>query len=158
MMANGTTLTDQFSVSWEDIAHVTYGPASSTVDTLIYTTPQITITKEGPHQATVGSYITFTGTLTNVGGSPAENVTLVDYLPPGLTFVGSSHTAVYDEVTRTITWYLGTVGPGTSIPGWVEVRVDSSLPDGTDLLNTFSATWKDGGGSSYGPPPAQQMS
>lgn len=148
---NGRTLTDRFSVTWEDIAHVTYGPTSSTADTVIYTAPQITITKEGPEQATVGSYITFTGTLTNVGGSPAENVTLVDYLPPGLTFVGSSHTAVYDVVTRTVTWYLGTVGPGTSIPGWVEVRVDSSLPDGTDLLNTFSVTWKNGVGASYGP-------
>ncbi len=148
---NGTTLTDRFSVTWEDIAHVTYGSASSTADTVIYTAPQITITKEGPEQATVGSYITFTGILTNVGGSPAENVTLVDYLPPGLTFVGSSHTAVYDDVTRTVTWYLGTVSPGTSIPGWVEVRVGSSLPDGTDLLNTFSVTWKDGSGAGYGP-------
>jgi len=69
----------------------------------------LTITKEGAAEVQAGSYLTFTGTLTNVGGSPADNVILVDYLPPGLTFVSSSHTAVYDPVSRTITWQLGTV-------------------------------------------------
>jgi len=148
---NGTTLTDTFSVTWEDADGNPYGPAASSVDTIIYTAPQLTITKEGPHEATVGSYVTFTGTLTNVGGSPADNVTLVDYLPPGLTFIGSSHTAVYNPAARTVTWYLGTVGTGVSIPGWLEVHVDGSLPDGTDLLNTFSVTWQDGIGTIYGP-------
>jgi len=148
---NGTVLTDNFTLTWEDSGGTTYGPESSTVDTTIYTDPQLTITKEGPHEATVGSYITFTGTLTNVGGSAAENVTLVDYLPPGLIFVGSSHSAVYDPDTRTVTWSLGTVGSGVAIPGWIEVRVGSYLPDGTDLLNTFSVTWEDSGGGSYGP-------
>jgi len=148
---NDTTLTDTFSVTWEDDAHVTYGPALSSVDTTIYAAPHLTITKEGPAQVTVGSYITFTGTLINVGGSFADNVTLVDYLPPGLTFIGSSHSAVYDPGARTVTWYLGTVAGGVSIPGWLEVYVDGSLPDGTLLHNIFSVTWQDGDGISYGP-------
>jgi uncharacterized repeat protein (TIGR01451 family) len=148
---NGTVLTNNFSLTWQDSGGGTYGPETNSANTTIYTSPQITISKEGPHEATVGSYITFTGTLTNVGGSTAENVILVDYLPPGLIFIGSSHSAVYDPIARTITWQLGSVGSGVSIPGWVEVRVNGSLPDGTDLINTFSVTWKDGGGASYGP-------
>ncbi|MBW2622820.1 MAG: DUF11 domain-containing protein [Deltaproteobacteria bacterium] len=148
---DGTILTDSFSVTWNDGVGNTYGPASSSVDTTIYTAPQLTITKEGPAEAAVGSYITFTGTLTNVGGSTSENVTLVDYLPQGLTFVGSSHAAVYDPVARTVTWYLGSVGSGVSIPGWLTVLVDGSLPNGTTLSNLFSVTWQDGSGTNYGP-------
>lgn len=144
---NGTTLTDNFSITWEDSSGNPYGPVSSTVDTTIYTAPELTITKEGAAEVQAGSYLTFTGTLTNVGGSPADNVILVDYLPPGLTFVSSSHTAVYDPVSRTITWQLGTVGSGVAIPGWVTVHVDGSLPDGTLLSNLFSVTWKDGSGT-----------
>ncbi len=150
-VANGTELTNKFSVTWKDGGGNPYGPAEATVKTTIYTDPQLTITKEGPGQVTVGSYITFTGTLTNVGGSAAYNVVLVDYLPPGLSFVSSSHAAVYDPIARTITWNLGTVGPGVAIPGWVTVHVDWSVPDGTLLRNLFEVNWEDSGGTSYGP-------
>ena len=150
-VSNNTTLTDKFSVTWEDGGGSKYGPAEATADTTIYTAPQLTITKEGSSQATVGSYITFTGTLTNVGGSATENVVLVDYLPSGLTFVSSSHSAVYDPIARTITWNLGTVGPGVAIPGWVTLHVEWSVLNGTLLHNTFEVTWEDSGGASYGP-------
>ncbi|GEM_PF-2240331 len=144
-IANGTTLTDTFSLTWEDGSGNSYGPVTASANTTIYTAPHLTITKEGPTQVTAGSYLTFTGTLTNVGGSAAENVVLVDYLPPGLTFVASSHTAVYDPYARTITWNLGTVGSGVAIPGWVTVHVDGNIPDGTLLRNLFSVTWQGGG-------------
>ncbi len=150
-VGNGTTLTNRFSVTWDDYGGNPCGPAEATTDTTIYTAPQLTITKEGPAYAVVGSYITFTGTLTNVGGSAAENVVLVDYLPSGLTFVSSSHSAVYDPIERTITWDLGTVAPGVAIPGWVTVHVDWSIPDGTLLRNLFEVTWKGSGGMPYGP-------
>lgn len=148
---NGTVLTDTFSVTWEDISGNPYGPTTASATTTIYTSPQLTVTKEGPDQATAGSYITFTGTLTNTGGSPAENVVLVDYLPPGMTFVSSSHTATYNPIDRTVTWNLGTVGAGVSMPGWLAVYIDSSVPDGTDLIDIFSVTWQDQGGTGYGP-------
>ncbi len=148
---NGTMLTNRFSVTWEDNSGSSYGPAEATANTTIYTVPLLTITKEGPTQATVGSHITFTGTLKNVGGSPAYNVILVDHLPAGLTFVSSSHAAVYDPIERTITWNLGTVGAGVAIPGWVTVHVDWSVPDGTLLPNLFEVVWKDGEGTDYGP-------
>lgn len=148
---NGTSLTDSFSVTWQDNIGTRCGPETSSATTTIYSDPQVTITKEGPHEAVAGSYITFTGTLTNVGGSPAEGVILVDYLPPGLTFVSSSHNAIYDPAASTITWYLGNVGAGGAIPGWVAVHVDDFLPDGTYLINTFSTTWNDTDGGSHGP-------
>jgi uncharacterized repeat protein (TIGR01451 family) len=153
---NNTPLVNNASVWWEDSGGAGYGPETDNLTTTIYTAPELTITKEGPAEVQAGSYLTFTGTLTNVGGSNADNVTLVDYLPPGLTFVGSSHTAVYDPVARTITWQLGTVGSGVAIPGWVTLDVDAFVPDGTELTNLFSVTWKDGGGTSYGPAQAEK--
>ena len=100
----------------------------------------MTITKEGPDEATAGSYITFTGTVTNAGGLPAENTVLVDYLPAGLSYIGSSHGAVYDPAARTVTWQLGRVDSGVAMPGWISVQVDSSVTNGSRLTNNFAVT------------------
>ncbi len=148
---NNTPLNNNAAVTWKDSGGTSYGPVNTSLTTTIFTTPQLTITKEGPDEATIGSYITFTGTLTNVGGTTATNVILVDYLPDGLTFVSSSNSATYDPVARTITWNLGSVGSGVAITGWVTAQVSDSVYNGSHLINTFSVTWKDAGGASYGP-------
>jgi len=148
---NGTHFINNFRATWEDDLGVSYGPVSAFKEITAYSSPQLTITKDGPDEATVGSYITFTGAVTNVGGLPAENVVLVDYLPVGLTFIGSSHSAVYDPSARTVTWQLGQVASGAAMPGWITVQVDNSLPNGSQLTNTFMVSWKDGDGNSFGP-------
>jgi len=148
---NGTHFINNFRATWEDDLGVSYGPVSAFKEITAYRSPQLTITKEGPNEATVGSYITFTGVVTNVGGLPAEDVVLVDYLPVGLSFVGSSHSAIYDPSARTVTWQLGQVASGVAMPGWITVQVDNSLPNGSRLTNTFGVTWKDGDGNIFGP-------
>jgi uncharacterized repeat protein (TIGR01451 family) len=148
---NGSHLINNFQATWYDNLSNPYGPVSASREIIAYSSPQLTITKEGPDEATVGSYISFTGTVTNVGGLPAENVVLIDYLPVGLSFVGSSHGAVYDPATRTVTWQLGHVDSGVAMPGWITVQVDSSVTNGSHLTNNFAVTWKDGGGNSFGP-------
>lgn len=148
---DGAVLQMSTELTWEDQLGNSYGPEEQLYDLLIYNNPQITITKQGPSEATVGSYITYTGTLTNVGGGTAHNVTLVDCLPVGMSFVSSSHNAVYDPTARTITWALGSVNNGVAIPGWVSVRIDNSVTNGSRLINSFQVTWEDGGGNNYGP-------
>ncbi|MFA7247321.1 MAG: hypothetical protein WC169_09140, partial [Dehalococcoidia bacterium] len=150
-VANGTPLSNGAMVTWQDGSGNSYGPANSALTTTIYTTPQLTITKEGPDEATVGSYITFTGTITNEGGMSAENAVLVDYLPTGLTFVSSSHSAVYDPVAHTVTWNLGSIPSGVSLPGWITVQVDAAVANGSRRINDFAVTWQDGSGTGYGP-------
>jgi len=154
---NGSHLINNFQATWSDNLSNPYGPVSTSREIIAYSSPQLTITKEGPDEATVGSYITFTGTVTNVGGLPAENTVLVDYLPTGLSFVGSSHGAVYDPAMRTVTWQLGHVDSGVAMPGWITVQVDSSVTNGSRLTNNFAVTWQDGGGNSFGPANANKQ-
>lgn len=148
---DGAVLQIITELAWEDQLGNSYGPQQQLYDLSIYDNPQITITKEGPSEATVGSYITYTGTATNVGGGTAHNVTLVDYLPVGMSFVSSSHSAVYDPTARTVTWALGSVNNGVAIPGWVTVRVEDSVTNGSHLINGSHVTWRDGIGNNYGP-------
>ena len=156
---SGTRFINNFQATWTDnlTPHTDYGPVSASKEITAYSNPQLTITKEGPDEATVGSYITFTGSLSNVGGLPAENTVLVDYLPTGLTYIGSSQSAVYDPVARTVTWQIGRLGAGAAMLGWITVQVDNSVPNGARLTNTFSVAWKDGSGNSFGPANADKQ-
>jgi uncharacterized repeat protein (TIGR01451 family) len=154
---SGSRFINNFQATWTDNLSIPYGPVSASKEITAYSNPQLTITKEGPDEATVGSYITFTGSLSNVGGLPAENTVLVDYLPAGLNYVGSSQSAVYDPVTRTVTWQIGHVASGAAMPGWLTVQVDSSVPNGARLTNTFGVTWKDGSGNTFGPANADKQ-
>lgn len=47
----------------------------------------IVVSKSGPPQAAAGSNVAYTITIANAGGIDAENVTLTDPLPAGMTFV-----------------------------------------------------------------------
>jgi len=118
----------------------------------VFEPPQLTITKFGPSEATVDSTITYTGTLTNIGGSTAYNVVLVDQLPAGLVFVSSSHNANYDPATNTVTWNLGNLPAGTAIPGWITAYVLPSFSDGAQVDNNFKVTWADAPGGPVYPP------
>ncbi len=145
---NATPLEDIASVSWQNAAGQNFGPVAATAHTVIHTLPQLQITKFAPAEAQVGTTLTYTGTLTNVGGSTASNVVLVDQLPQGVTFVSSSHSAVYDPVANTVTWQLGSIGPGASVPGWLTVSIAETIPDGSSLTNTFTARGTDPFGAS----------
>ncbi|HPJ66642.1 MAG TPA: hypothetical protein PLS62_02535, partial [Desulfobacteraceae bacterium] len=118
--------------------------------------PVLTISKSAPLDVTVDpagtdTIIQYTGVLTNTTQAYAYDVVLVDTLPGGVTFVASSHNAVYDSILNTVTWQLGTMGPGTFIPGWLAVKVDASIPNETVLTNQFSVTWKDFESTDFGP-------
>jgi uncharacterized repeat protein (TIGR01451 family) len=68
-----------------------------------------------------------------------------------MTFVSSSHDAVYNSSANTVTCDLGNVTPGISIPIWVNVRIDPLVPDGTNLTDTFSVTWKNATNHTFRP-------
>jgi len=137
----GTDILNTANVVWSD-GGTSYGPVSADWHATAYTEPKLAITKFGPDQSMVDSTITYTGTVSNVGGSTAHNVTLVDYLPPGVTFVDSSH-ATYSIETNTVTWHLGDLPAGASVPGWLTVHIALNTPDGTVLTDTFNVTAQD---------------
>jgi uncharacterized repeat protein (TIGR01451 family) len=54
-----------------------------------------------------------------------HNVVLTDYLDPDTDFLSASAGGLYDPGTHTVTWSLGTLGPGES--GSVDLAVEVSL-------------------------------
>jgi len=151
IVSGGTTLTNLARVVWEDESGNPYGPIDDSQNTTIFTTPQLAITKMGPVVAAIGSIITYTGTLTNVSNSTAYKIILTDKLPEGLDFVSSSHSAVYNTSSNTVTWEMGNLPPGASIPGWLSVYVSPSVAEDSVLINTFSVEWEDDSSNRYGP-------
>ncbi|MEW6189180.1 MAG: hypothetical protein AB1466_03590, partial [Actinomycetota bacterium] len=71
---------------------------------------------------------TFTITYKNTGNADLTGVVISDQIPGGLTYVdgSASHGGVYDPSTRTITWNIGTLTPGSSGTLTFQVTVDST--------------------------------
>ncbi|MGH2270475.1 right-handed parallel beta-helix repeat-containing protein [Anaerohalosphaeraceae bacterium U12dextr] len=67
---------------------------------------------------------------------PLTEVRLVDYIPPDADYVSSSPMGTYDIFTRTVTWELGTLYPGSSGSVTIRLRVnENSEPSGV-VVNT----------------------
>ena len=63
---------------------------TATVSLTVVPVADVAVFKTGPATAIVGSNITFTVTVTNLGPSTATNVVVMDQLPAGFTFVSAS--------------------------------------------------------------------
>ncbi len=65
---------------------------TATVRVTVGQAPQIDLmlTKDGPSYAVAGETVTFDITVENIGGVDATNVTVVDLLPAGMSFIGVS--------------------------------------------------------------------
>jgi uncharacterized repeat protein (TIGR01451 family) len=106
--------------------------------------PVVLLTKTGPATATRASLVTFSIAYQNTGANAASSAKIVDKLPSGLSFVSASGgiSRSYDASTRTLTWTLGTVGPGGKGTATLTARVDSSAGIGSTIVNQadFAAT------------------
>jgi uncharacterized repeat protein (TIGR01451 family) len=75
----------------------------------------VSITKTAnPATVSVGSNTTFTVTVTNNGSSAAQDVSVHDLLPAGLTFVSDTVTAGAFTTPAIGNWNIGTLAPGAS--------------------------------------------
>jgi uncharacterized repeat protein (TIGR01451 family) len=68
------------------------------------------------------STLTYTLTVRNVGGSSANNTTLVDTLPPEVIFQSASDGGSYNKTAGTVTWNLGSVGAGVTKTQTVSIQ------------------------------------
>lgn len=114
------------------------------------TVPVLTLELTPPPYGFAGQNITFTGTVRNNSNAIADNTTLVWQLPVGFTYVSSSHAAVYDPATRTVTFSLGNLSPGAEMSGWITIGVDAGIADGTILTTSADLSWYSGA-TPYGP-------
>ena len=104
---------------------------------------------DNPDPVVVNTPLTYTVNVTNSGPSPATNVTLIDTLPAGVTFVSASG-ATCDEVSGVVTCNLGSlangalatitivVTPTTTTPLTNVVTVSASESDPTPANNSDS--------------------
>jgi extracellular elastinolytic metalloproteinase len=97
--------------------------------------PVVTVTKSGPLTAATGTQFSYTLSYENLGPNGASTAKLVDTLPDGVSFVSASNSGTFNSTTRKVTWNLGTVAAGAKGSRTVTVKVNSTTPSGTLLLN-----------------------
>ncbi len=123
------------------VASATLDPDTSdrrtTLATSVQTRADLSVRKSGPPTAQVGETVTYTLTAVNDGPSPAAAVTLVDSLPAGLTFISASDGGTASG--GAVTWSLGDVGSGSSLPRTVTVKAGAAGAQ-VDVARVTSAT------------------
>ncbi|HEY0951792.1 DUF11 domain-containing protein [Nocardioides sp.] len=82
-----------------------------------------------------GEVITYTLRVTNTGAADAEDVTIVDHLPSGVTYVSAQSPCVRSG--STVTCAVGTLPSGASRSYDVQVRVDPLPALGADHQHLF---------------------
>ena len=96
--------------------------------------PVLSVTKtDGVTAAKPGDRLTYTVTAKNTGLAAVAGASLVDRLPPGLTFVSASDGGVADG--QSVTWPGVTIGAGASVIRTVTAKVDVDIPRPASLRN-----------------------
>jgi uncharacterized repeat protein (TIGR01451 family) len=76
------------------------------------TLPRIELALAGPKLRYVGRHAAYAFRVTNPGSGPAANVTVQAQIPDGFKFQAASAGGRHDSAARTVTWFLGDLGPG----------------------------------------------
>ncbi|HEY9808007.1 MAG TPA: DUF11 domain-containing protein [Halomicronema sp.] len=126
----GATVTDVTTISGTSfmdrkVQPQTYLSRTQSVvkTTLIPTDLQVIKTTNNLNPA-VGQNFTYTVTLTNNGPSAADNVTITDQLPAGVTFISSTASlGTYNNTTGV--WTVGTIASGATQTLQITVRLDT---------------------------------
>jgi uncharacterized repeat protein (TIGR01451 family) len=92
-----------------------------------------------------GQDVTFTLTFTNVGSATASNIVVTDQLPTEFSFQRATPTGgSYNDLTRTVTWPVGSVGQGGSVSLTVVIHVSATVPIGTIIPNALTVRYSVG--------------
>ncbi|RKY17317.1 MAG: hypothetical protein DRP90_06845, partial [Planctomycetota bacterium] len=131
------------------------GLVNSNVARVTVLAPDLEVTKSGPGNASEGEVITYTIQYANNGGAAATGVLISDTIPTSTTYrtgsmeidTGSGWVSLTDDAGDDAGVYnagvitvrpgvtSGTVATGESGAIRFSVQIDSSLPDGTIILN-----------------------
>lgn len=141
---DGVLVLNNVYANWTDENDNPYGPVSDSHPLRLYVNPYVEIDKIAPQQSEAGAQLVFTIKLVNPTETQISNITLVDYLPSQVTYMSSTLSGVYDDATHTIKWSNLSIEPGGIIEIQVLVVVDSTLPNGSLILNLATAYWING--------------
>jgi len=96
--------------------------------------PILTLTKSGPKRQYLGRSISYELTVTNKGDGPAQNTTIEDIIPPGVTSIEATAGAQFSG--SKLVWEVGTLEPNTS----KSVQVSYTPTREGELMATATAT------------------
>ncbi len=107
-------------------------------ETTVQTSADLAITKTAPATVIAGQSATYTISVFNDGPSDAQNVIVVDALPPGVTY--TNHTVTQGSGTCTftapiLTCQQSSLASQATMSIDIVVAVDDSLAEGTTLTN-----------------------
>jgi uncharacterized repeat protein (TIGR01451 family) len=74
--------------------------------------PRLDLAIAGPGLRYLDRKATYTLKVTNPGDAPATNVSVADVVPAGFKFLSATDGGRHDFATRTVSWFVGEVGPG----------------------------------------------
>ncbi|MBI5775272.1 MAG: DUF11 domain-containing protein, partial [Verrucomicrobia bacterium] len=134
---------DYNGTSWENIngmrmyMNAVFVPATRPGCVGLTLLSDLTVTKTGPSNVTAGTNFTYTITVTNLGPSPAINISVTDSLPTGLTFVSATPANIITNGSQIIWTNLGTLltNGSTNLTLTVTAPV---FPTAGSLTNTAS--------------------
>ncbi len=138
--APGTPIVNRVFVQYRD----TYGnplpQASHSISVPLSAAPLLSLEKTADSDpVAAGAVFNYTLRYENSGNAPATGVSLVDNLPPEVTFQAASGAGNYDAVLHRVTWGIGDLSAGQAGIRTVTVRV-AAAPNGTLFTNRASLT------------------
>lgn len=84
--------------------------------------PRLDVVMNGPALRYLDRKAIYTIKVTNPGDAAASNVTVGDVVPAGFKVLAASDGGRHDVTTRTVSWFLGEIGPGQSKEVKLEVQ------------------------------------
>ena len=143
-----TDLNNGVSLHFEDPNGNPYPDPEDNVTSRV-TAPVMEFEKNGPDtEVTPGDIVVFTITYRNIGTGSATNVTIVDTIPAQFSVVSILPPPDF-QMGLTLTWLIGTVGPGEGGTITIQVQVLASTPDNTLVTNTATLDYGDANGNPY---------
>lgn len=112
------------------------GDNTDTEDTYVTYRVDLSLGKQCPGTVTPGTPVQQKLTWANNGTATATGVTIVDTLPPGMSYASGSASAVPQVQGQTLTWVLGPVTPSQS----GQITYDVVLTGSAPLTNSATIT------------------
>jgi uncharacterized repeat protein (TIGR01451 family) len=142
--ADGTTLTNEARVTYENAAGHQYAAETASDTTVVVIPPtELALTKtaedlNGPPLA-IGDAILYTLQVTNTGTFTAYNVTVTDDLPGQVSCQDVSGDSAPTGCDDPLVWDMPTLGPGATASLYITVTINNDA-QGASIVNTGSVT------------------
>jgi len=106
----------------EAVAEAESGLSAKDTVSLNVIMPRLDLQLVGPRLRYLDRKAIYSLKVTNPGDAPASNVTVADTVPAGFKVLAASDGGRHDFQTRTVSWFLGEVGPGQTREVKLEVQ------------------------------------